>query len=989
VPDLLERLKSALAGRYAVESEIGRGGMATVFLAEDLKHHRKVALKVLHPELSVTLAADRFLNEIEIVAGLEHPHILTLIDSGEADGLLYYIMPYVAGESLRQRLERVGQLPVEEAVRVAVEVADGLDFAHRHGVIHRDVKPGNILLSDKHAVITDFGIARAITVAQGERVTSTGLVVGTPLYASPEQAAGAETLDGRTDVYSLGCVLYEILSGEVPLSAPTPQAMQARRLSETPGPIHRMRHTVPLLLDQVISKALARLPADRWKTAEQFGQALTTVLVASTHSVGADLGFATPVLTTDPAAAASVRRRPRTFSMITAAILALGVVGAWVLAQRVAPATGDADQTAQVVTGLDEISRLRGERDYPGAYAIARELDDMVTNDSLRAYIWARVSRPVTFRTEPPGAFVLRRDYAPADAEWEELGRTPLEVERFPRGVSRVRFELEGYLPREIANWSGYLAAAPPFKLDTEETLPRGMTRVGGTVKIWAPGLEQLDSLVLGDFFMSIHEVTNRQYKAFLDAGGYRDSACWHHAFVRDGRTLSFDEAIAEFTDLTGRLGPSTWEVGIYPEGAADLPVGGVNWYEAEAYACFAGRELPTIYHWYAAAKPDDSGYVVPLSNYDSKGPAPVGEYAGVSQYGVYDLAGNVREWTRNADGENRFILGGGWNDLKYSFNDAITLPAFDRSPSNGIRLVQYSDTTSLAAASTSVERPFRDYYSESPVSDDVFELYRQMYAYDRAPLNATVISSDTTSDWIREDIEMDAAYGGERLTAILFLPRAGEGPYQTVVYFPGSGVIYVHSRGTPWVGGNVGWVVQSGRALMLPVYKGTFERASDLHTDVQDEANTYRDHVIWWAKDLGRSIDYLETRPDIDADRLAYIGHSWGGMMGGIMTAVEPRFKASVLVAAGLAMQSTQPMVDPFNFLPRVTVPTLILNGRHDSWFAVESSLRPFFDNLGTSEQDKKFIIVDGGHPILRDERNLVIRETLDWYDRYLGPVE
>ncbi len=190
MPDLLERLKSALADRYGVESEIGRGGMATVFLAEDLRHERRVAIKVLHPELTATLGAERFLQEIKTVAGLQHPHILPLYDSGEADGLLYYVMPFAKGESLRQRLDRHGQLGVDESVRIAVEVADGLDYAHREGVVHRDIKPGNILLAEGHATIADFGIARAIEAAKADRVTSTGLGVGTPLYASPELLLG-------------------------------------------------------------------------------------------------------------------------------------------------------------------------------------------------------------------------------------------------------------------------------------------------------------------------------------------------------------------------------------------------------------------------------------------------------------------------------------------------------------------------------------------------------------------------------------------------------------------------------------------------------------------------------------------------------------------------------------------------------------------------------------------------------------------------------
>ena len=212
--DLLERLRLALAGRYAIDSEIGRGGMATVFLAEDLKHNRKVAIKVLHPELAASLGTERFLREIEIAAGLDHPHILALHDSGEADGLLFHVMPYVEGESLRERLEREGQLPVDQALSIAAEVADGLDYAHRQGVIHRDIKPGNILVSEGHARIADFGVARAVGVASAGDATATGLAVGTPKYMSPEQAVGAAEIDGRADIYALGCVLWEMLAGQ-------------------------------------------------------------------------------------------------------------------------------------------------------------------------------------------------------------------------------------------------------------------------------------------------------------------------------------------------------------------------------------------------------------------------------------------------------------------------------------------------------------------------------------------------------------------------------------------------------------------------------------------------------------------------------------------------------------------------------------------------------------------------------------------------------
>jgi serine/threonine-protein kinase len=271
--DVSERLTEVLAERYAVDSEIGRGGMATVFLARDLKHGRQVAIKVLHPSFSAVVGTDRFLREIETVAGLTHPHILALHDSGEAGGLLYYVMPFIDGESLRERLDRETQLPVEEAIRITREVASALDYAHTRGIVHRDVKPANVLLSDGKAVLADFGVARMVSAASGEKITATGMAVGTPAYMSPEQAAGEEA-DERTDTYALGCVLYELLTGEPPFTGTNARAVMAKRLTQTPTDVSTLRTSVPSGVSCAISRALARTPMDRFATAAQFARAL-------------------------------------------------------------------------------------------------------------------------------------------------------------------------------------------------------------------------------------------------------------------------------------------------------------------------------------------------------------------------------------------------------------------------------------------------------------------------------------------------------------------------------------------------------------------------------------------------------------------------------------------------------------------------------------------------------------------------------------------
>jgi len=311
------RLVAALADRYRLERELGAGGMATVYLADDLRHGRKVALKVLRPELAAVIGAERFLAEIKTTAALQHPHILPLFDSGQADSFLFYVMPLIEGESLRDRLNREHQLAVEDAVRLAKEIGSALDYAHRHGVIHRDIKPENILLHDGAALVADFGIALAVSHAGGHRMTETGLSLGTPGYMSPEQATGERGLDARSDVYSLGCLLYEMLAGEPPHTGPTVQAVIAAVVTKDPERLGIRRRSVPANVEAAVHKALAKLPADRFGTAEAFVKALSEPATAA--SMAAMSGFV-------PAAAAPSRKR---MAVVATAMLLLAALAAW------------------------------------------------------------------------------------------------------------------------------------------------------------------------------------------------------------------------------------------------------------------------------------------------------------------------------------------------------------------------------------------------------------------------------------------------------------------------------------------------------------------------------------------------------------------------------------------------------------------------------------------------------------------------------------
>src|SRR5687768_14146613 len=284
----IERLRDALEQTYSIDRELGRGGMATVYLAQDGKHERLVALKVLHPDLAASLGPDRFLREIKLAARLNHPHILPLHDSGAAEGFLYYVMPYVEGESLRERLDREHQLPVDEAVHHGRAIASALDYAHRQGIVHRDIKPENVMLYEGEAMVMDFGIAKAVSAAGTETLTQTGMMIGTPAYVSPEQAAGETNLDGKSDQYSLACVVYEMITGERPFAGATPQVIMAKRFTETPRALRSIRGAVPESVEKAVMRAMATDATGRYSTTAQFGQALASgnlVTPTSTETV--------------------------------------------------------------------------------------------------------------------------------------------------------------------------------------------------------------------------------------------------------------------------------------------------------------------------------------------------------------------------------------------------------------------------------------------------------------------------------------------------------------------------------------------------------------------------------------------------------------------------------------------------------------------------------------------------------------------------------
>jgi eukaryotic-like serine/threonine-protein kinase len=626
---------------------------------------------------------------------------------------------------------------------------------------------------------------------------------------------------------------------------------------------------------------------------------------------------------------------------------------------------------------------------------MALEAEKALPHDHTLAKLWPLIATTLTINTTPASAGVYWKDYGTPDAPWHFAGTTPLKDARVPRNLVRVEVRKAGYQTVELVT-PRFLARlgvdVPSLTLDHTGTLPSNMVRIPASkTQMNLVGLDKYGGVDVPEFLADKYEVTNREYKAFIDAGGYANRAYWRFPVIDGGKEIPLAVALTRFIDRTGRPGPSTWEAGSYPDGLADHPVAGISWYEAAAYAAWVDKELPTSYHFAQMADTWRTEFLLPFSNFSGKGTTVVGSRPGLSSFGIYDIAGNVREWVLNASGNagQRFILGGGYTDPTYAFNDSYAQPALDRSPTNGLRCIrQLPGATVPAALTQPLSRAFRDYAREQPVDDRTFAQFARQFVYDRAPLEARTDKVVDSDDWKLEAVSVNAAYNGERLPIYVYLPLHGTPPYQPVVLFPGSSVLFESRFDPHWIEGfsDFGFIMKSGRALVFPIYKSTFERQDSLHSDLQEESVAYKDHLVMWAKDLGRTIDYLETRKDMRADRVAYLGVSWGGFLGGIMPAIEKRIRVVVLNVGGMAMEQALPEADQINYLPRVTQPVLMLNGEYDNYFPVETAQKPLFRLLGTPQNDKKMIVYPSGHLVPRVE---FMKETLAWLDEYLGPAQ
>jgi eukaryotic-like serine/threonine-protein kinase len=944
-------LGTLVGGRYELGRRIGAGAMGVVHRARDTRLQREVALKFL-PEAVAddSAAAARFLQEARAAAALNHPNITTLHAIEDDGDHPFLVMELVEGETLEARLARSGPLAADEAVAIASQVAAGLQAAHDRGIVHRDIKPANLMLTpDGRVKIMDFGIAK---LPGGPAMTRVGSTLGSAAYMSPEQVRGDE-VDGRSDVWALGVVLYEALAGRLPFPGDNEHTVLHGVLHVEPVPIEEARSDLPEELIHLIARVLEKDPATRPASARD-------LLLSLRRAVGGETVPA-PL----PAPLPAQRGWGMRAALLVPLVLAALIPAAW-LQQRSAAAS-----LAREVE-LPALMAMVEAQDCLQAMIRAEELERVLGEEWQLDQARSHCSVPTTITSEPAGARISLRTYGDTLADWYVLGTTPLNEIQVPEGLYHWRIETPGHEPIE-GGMHSWQAEVLHFTLIPEGDGPAGMVPVaGGPMQVM--GIQ----VTLAPFWIDRFEITNGEFQAFVDDGGYRRGELWEE--VTGGTGPGWDEARSLFVDTTGQPGPATWELGRYPEGEARHPVTGVSWYEAVAYCRWAGKELPTAFHWRMAAGTEAMfSDILWFSNLDGRGPSPVGAHPGISPYGAYDMAGNAKEWTWNSTDGRRYILGGGWNEPSYMFSDLDARPPGEREPVHGFRCARY-DAPPPAVA-------FEEFHSDMPIGafgepagDEEFRFILRAYAYDDTPLNARLESVDDESPfWRRETVTLDAAYGGERLPVHLYIPRDASPPYQAVLYYPSGAANRLRSSTSTDVT-YVTFIPRSGRVLVRPVLQGMYERRLSI-----SGPQAVRELLIQRTQDLQRTVDYLLSREDIDPAGLAYFGLSLGANAGPISTAVEDRFAASVLVGGGLLSYPHIPEIHPPSFAPRVRVPTLMVNGRQDFMVPHETSQLPLFERLGTPEEHKRLQVFEGGHvPDTRD----VIRETNAWLDRYLGPV-
>ena len=608
------------------------------------------------------------------------------------------------------------------------------------------------------------------------------------------------------------------------------------------------------------------------------------------------------------------------------------------------------------------------------------------------------ISALASIRTQQDSVSVSWKAYGQID-DWRFLGKTPLEPTRLPRGILKFKLEKEGYETTYFSSSNPSLKfynspfdpgwSLEPINLQPQGSVPTGMIYIQGGNFVPALTGSGVDPVFLHPFYIDKFEVTNKDYKEFIDAGGYSNSQYWVEMdFIKDGIALSFEEAKEMMVDSTGMTGPAGWEVGTYLQGTENYPVTGISWYEALAFARYKGNILPPMYHWAKAAFPPDeivspiSPKLLKIANFSKEKITNVGQ--GEGAYGTFDMAGNAKEWVWNIFGGRGLTLGGAFDEPTYLASQTAPEPRMNRSLKNGFRTVRLINPRDLNPFGDPIETQApRDLSYYKPMSEEVFNVYARSYQVSSSrPKHTEVYIDDSHPVWIKEKISLDVGYNNETMDVLIFKPKNSFGPSSPVIIHPGANYYTTPPEIDDVNPGefSLDFLIKSGKTLVWPAWKGSLNRMPENRSSNEDTLRQFRSQFIAWVDDTDKTLDYLETRSDIDSNNIFYLGMSYGALFNTHTLLFEDRYKGAILYVGG-AFPTYPPLVDGINHLPRIKTPFLMLNGEQD-YLVPKSAANFFFQSTGTPSEDKKIIFYDSGHWPL--PRNQMIKETLSFIDQY-----
>jgi len=608
------------------------------------------------------------------------------------------------------------------------------------------------------------------------------------------------------------------------------------------------------------------------------------------------------------------------------------------------------------------------------------------------------ISALANIKIQQDGVSVSWKAYGQND-EWRFLGKSPLKSVRLPKGILKFKLEKEGYETTffSSSNPSLKLYNSPfdpgwspdPISLQIEGSVPAGMIYIQGGNFVPALTGQGVDPVFLHPFYIDKFEVTNQEFKEFLDAGGYENAQYWVEMdFIKEGVSLSFEEAKSIMIDSTGMTGPAGWEVGTYIQGTENMPVTGISWYEALAYARYKGNILPPMFHWAKAAFPPDeiispiSPKLLKLANFSKERIEVVGQ--GEGAYGTFDMAGNAKEWVWNIFGGRGLTLGGAFDEPTYLASQTSPEPRMNRSLKNGFRTVRLINPRDLNPYGDPIQTQApRDLSFYKPMNDEVFNVYSRSYQVSSSkPKYDEIYIDESHPVWTKERISLDVGYNNEKMDLLIFRPKQVYGSSSPVIVHPGANYYTTPPEIDDINPGefSLDFLIKSGKTLVWPAWKGSLNRMPDNRGSSEDTLRRFRNQFVAWVEDTDKTLDYLETRPDIDADNIFYLGMSYGALFNTHTLLFEDRYKGAILYVGG-AFPTYPPLVDGINHLPRIKTPFLMLNGEQD-YLVPKSAANFFYQSTGTAIENKKIVFYDSGHWPL--PRNQMIKETLSFIEKY-----